>query len=203
MVKNPPAIAGDTGDAGLIPGSGRSPGEGNVHPLQYSCLKNSMDRGALRATVHGPQGVGHNWAIEHTHIYNQDKEHFYHLWKASFPLLSQPLSPPQLEVSTALLFWFPSPWINFPCLKCLDSLTQHLLRFIYLVEYIGYSLSFILLSDIQLIEGTTIWFSIFLLMKIWGSLVLVPMNKATLNILVWTYVFISLGEIPRSGMAES
>ena len=36
--------AGDTGDAGLIPGSGRSPGEGNVYPLQYSCLENPLDR---------------------------------------------------------------------------------------------------------------------------------------------------------------
>ena len=41
------------GDPGLIPGSGRSPREGNGNPLQYSCLKNSMDRGAWRATVHG------------------------------------------------------------------------------------------------------------------------------------------------------
>ena len=40
-------------DPGSIPGSGRSPGEGNGNPLQYSCLKNSMDRGAWRATVHG------------------------------------------------------------------------------------------------------------------------------------------------------
>ena len=38
--------AGDTGDAGSIPGSGRSPGEGNGNPLQYSCLENSMDGGA-------------------------------------------------------------------------------------------------------------------------------------------------------------
>ena len=38
---------------GLIPGSGRSPGEGNGNPLQYSCLKNPMDRGACWATVHG------------------------------------------------------------------------------------------------------------------------------------------------------
>ena len=50
MVKNLPANAGDPG---LIPGSGRSPGEGNGYPLQYSCLENSMDRGAWRATVHG------------------------------------------------------------------------------------------------------------------------------------------------------
>ena len=38
---------------GLIPGLGRSPGEGNGNPLQYSCLENSMDRGAWQATVHG------------------------------------------------------------------------------------------------------------------------------------------------------
>ena len=49
-VKNPPANAGD---AGSIPGSGRSPGEGNGNPLQYSCLKNPMDRGAWWATVPG------------------------------------------------------------------------------------------------------------------------------------------------------
>ena len=41
------------GDQGSIPGSGRSPGEGNGNPLQYSCLQNPMDRGAWRATVHG------------------------------------------------------------------------------------------------------------------------------------------------------
>ena len=41
------------GDPGSIPGWGRSPGEGNGHPLQYSCLENSMDRGAWRAIVHG------------------------------------------------------------------------------------------------------------------------------------------------------
>ena len=53
--KNPPANAGD---AGLIPGSGRFPGEGNGNPLQYSCLKNPMDRGAWQATVHR---VAQNW----------------------------------------------------------------------------------------------------------------------------------------------
>ena len=41
------------GDPGLIPGLGRSPGEGNSNPLQYSCLENSMDRGSWQATVHG------------------------------------------------------------------------------------------------------------------------------------------------------
>ena len=45
-------------DLGLIPGLGRSPGERNSNPLQYSCLENSMDRGAWWATVHG---VAKNW----------------------------------------------------------------------------------------------------------------------------------------------
>ena len=53
VVKNLPANAGDTGDMVLTPGSGRSPGEGNDNPLQYSCLENSMDREAWPATVHG------------------------------------------------------------------------------------------------------------------------------------------------------
>ena len=43
-MKSPPAHAGDTGDMGSIPGSGRSPRAGNGNPLQYSCLENSMDR---------------------------------------------------------------------------------------------------------------------------------------------------------------
>ena len=51
--KNPPAYAGDTGDSGSIPRSGRSPGEGNSKLLQYSCLENPMDRGGWWAIVHG------------------------------------------------------------------------------------------------------------------------------------------------------
>ena len=53
MVKNLLASAGATGDLGLIPGLGRSPGEENGNPLHYSCLENSMDRRAWWATVHG------------------------------------------------------------------------------------------------------------------------------------------------------
>ena len=52
MVKNVPAIAGDTGDTSSIPESGGSPGGGNGNPLQYSCLENPIDRGAWWATVH-------------------------------------------------------------------------------------------------------------------------------------------------------
>ena len=47
------ASASNVGDLGLIPGSGRSSGEGNGNPLQYSCLENHMDREAWWATVHG------------------------------------------------------------------------------------------------------------------------------------------------------
>ena len=54
MVKNLPTRQEE---AGSVPGSGRSPGEGNGNPFQYSCLENSMDRGAWKATVHTVHGV--------------------------------------------------------------------------------------------------------------------------------------------------
>ena len=54
----------NAGDPGLIPGLGRSPGEGNGNPLQCSCLENAMDRGAWQATVHGVARVGHDLATK-------------------------------------------------------------------------------------------------------------------------------------------
>ena len=71
FVKTPPANAGDMG---LIPGLGRSPGEGNGDPFQYSCLRNSMDRGVWWTTVHR----GHKsstWLSDQTtaNIYKIDK----------------------------------------------------------------------------------------------------------------------------------
>ena len=71
MVKNPPA---NTGDAGLIPGSGRSPGEMNGYPLQYSCLENPMDRRAWQVTVHGV-AKRHDWATK-TFIFQGGKSQF-------------------------------------------------------------------------------------------------------------------------------
>ena len=53
-------LSATVGDMGLIPGSGRSPGEGNGNPLQYSCLGNPMDRGAWWATDHG---VAKSWTL--------------------------------------------------------------------------------------------------------------------------------------------
>ena len=54
----------NAGDPGLIPGLGRSPGEGNGNPLQYSCLENFLNRGAWQATVHGITRVEHNLATK-------------------------------------------------------------------------------------------------------------------------------------------
>ena len=65
VVKNPPAKTGDARDVGSIPGSGRSPGGGTGNSLQYSCLKNSMDRGAWRATAHGVTKT-QSWLNEHS-----------------------------------------------------------------------------------------------------------------------------------------
>ena len=76
MVKNLPAYAGDTRDEGSMPGLGRSAGTGNGNPLQYSCLENSMDRGAWWATV---DGVTHTERLStHTTLWGQGT--YLHLW---------------------------------------------------------------------------------------------------------------------------
>ena len=54
----------NAGDLGLIPGSGRSPGEGTGNPLQYPCLENPMDRGPWWATIHGVARAGHDLATK-------------------------------------------------------------------------------------------------------------------------------------------
>ena len=68
VVKNPLANAGDTRDAGSIPGLERSPGEGNGNPLQYCCLENSIDRGALWARIH-EAAKSQTWQQTRTMIY--------------------------------------------------------------------------------------------------------------------------------------
>ena len=70
LVKNLPAKAGDTRNTGLIPGSGRSPGEENGNPLQYSCLDNSMERGDWQAIVHGVT-KSQTWLSDWAHIYKK------------------------------------------------------------------------------------------------------------------------------------
>ena len=63
-------FTGKVGNVGLIPESGRSPGEGNGNPLQYSCLGNPMNRRAWQATVHRVKRVGHNLATKQQHVAN-------------------------------------------------------------------------------------------------------------------------------------
>ena len=65
MVKNLHANAGDTGDVGSVPGSGRYPAGGNGNPLQYSGQENSMGRGAWWATVHGIAKIRTQLMTEH------------------------------------------------------------------------------------------------------------------------------------------
>ena len=65
VVMNPPAEAGDARDSGSVPGSGRSPGEGNGSPPQYSCLGNPMNRGAWQVIVCGVIRVSHDLSTEH------------------------------------------------------------------------------------------------------------------------------------------
>ena len=69
VVRNPPASAGDTGYAGLIPGWGRSPGGGHGNPLQYSCLESPVDRGAWWARV------GHDWACTYALFFSSAQIH--------------------------------------------------------------------------------------------------------------------------------
>ena len=66
VIKKPLVNARDVGDTSLVPGSGRSPGEGNGNPLQFSSLENPMNRGVWQATSMGSQKVRQSWA--HTHM---------------------------------------------------------------------------------------------------------------------------------------
>ena len=76
----------NVGDRSLIPGSGRSPGEGNGKPLQYSCLENPMDRGSWRAIVHGVAKMNTFTFTETMYIYvsktqSYDTEGKTRVWK--------------------------------------------------------------------------------------------------------------------------
>ena len=92
VVKNPPADAGDVRDVGSIPVSGGYPEEGNGNPLQYSCLENSMDRGAW--WVMGSQRVRHNW-VTYTNTRNSVE--------SALPMVADPI-----EMETILLKFYMS-----------------------------------------------------------------------------------------------
>ena len=81
----------NAGDLGLIPGSGRSLGEGNGNSLQYSCLGNSMDRRAWQLLSMRSQRIGHDWVTHtHTHTHTQSshslyiqEEYHFKIWKCN------------------------------------------------------------------------------------------------------------------------
>ena len=75
-VKNLPINEGDARDIGSIPGLGRSPAVRNGNPLHYSCLKNFMDRGAWRATVHGITKESDTTKHRHIHTHTYTHTHF-------------------------------------------------------------------------------------------------------------------------------
>ena len=105
VVKNLPT---NVGFLGSIPGLGRSPGEGNGNPFQYSCLGNPMDREAWQATVHAVTRVGYEWETEHIHTVCAFKRSFYTLYsclECFFPFLSPLHLPNPLE--TQLKCHFP------------------------------------------------------------------------------------------------
>ena len=80
MVKNTPAKAGDTRDVGLIPGWGRFPGIGSDNPFKYSCLENSMDRGAWQAAVHGVTKRRLRLSYgAHTHVWRESMDNLFYL----------------------------------------------------------------------------------------------------------------------------
>ena len=86
------ASACNAEDAGLIPGSGRSPGEGTGNPLQYYCLENSMDRGAWWATVHGvtiikPFSVGCYLLPHHLFLFHPEMAPDF-IWSSILPPFS-------------------------------------------------------------------------------------------------------------------
>ena len=109
VVKNLPANAGDTGS---IPGMGRSPGEGNGNPLQYSCLGNPMDRGAWRAAVHGvckeldtTEGLNTTTTTSKPHA-EKEKSRIWHWSQADIR------SAGNCQVSAVFDRWAPSSVIN-------------------------------------------------------------------------------------------
>ena len=116
MVKNPPA---NTGDVGLIPGSGRSPREGNGNPLQYSCLEKPMDRGAWRATVHRisksqtqPKWLGmHAHTIANTLRWFRAHMIYWNAYSIGFQLRDRVQSP------SAMYFFF----VVFPLWELLEK----------------------------------------------------------------------------------
>ena len=105
----------NAGDAGLIPGLGRSPGEGHGNALQYSCLENPMHRGARQSTVHG-LAKSQTWLSDRARI----------IQSVAFPRLAEPVSletPAPASWPPLLRIWVPDPQVPSSELLSFDILT--------------------------------------------------------------------------------
>ena len=112
------------GDVCLIPGSGKSPGEGNGNPLQYSCLGNPMDRGAWWATIHGVAGVIHDLATK-PQPWPQQSSH-------CIIILSMPVSPCTVSWSNG--------WVSSWKIECYinECLKMHFFRWFIWWQYFNF-----------------------------------------------------------------
>jgi len=102
VVKNLPVNAGDTRDTGSISGSGRSPGEENGNPRQYSCLENPMDREGWQATVHGV-AKSQMWLRDYAYIYYITRIVSILAIESSFDRFPHPLDMHLLPISSFIL----------------------------------------------------------------------------------------------------
>ena len=120
VVSNLPANAGDAGDAGSIPGSERSLGGRIGNPLQYSCLKNPMDRGVWRATVHGvaKSQTQLSELATHTYIALLGREDVIRAW---FCLV--------IVAFTVIYLWFEKNFIQIPAWRKVFIVNLKLSRF--------------------------------------------------------------------------
>ena len=114
--------AGDTGDAGSIPGSIRSPGEGNGNPLQYSCLGNPMDRRAWWAIVHEVT-KSKTWLSNWAHIYLWINV-FMLLFLQRFWLWQWRKKLPNLPCADVVPKYWRSLWIHYACYGSLHQLSM-------------------------------------------------------------------------------
>ena len=114
-------------------GSGRSPGEGNGHPLQYSCLGNAIARGARGATVHGAEGIGHDLGTKDQQQTRSTSSNGQHI--ASFPLLLF-----ALRTKNHFPLHFIFIWVHFlfsPRQKLRPSSVEKHVKFILILYYLN------------------------------------------------------------------